>query len=582
MQENENYTDTQSTLLSFGTVTLTFLYVAFVTTHTSYWTWPSIDVLPIIERFRDSQFLLNDLYTDIGGTFTVRTYFAHFINMVSTIAGVQPAVILVYMSPIMAGTAAVALFTVSRTFGLGRMISFLAAIIPFSLSHLQPKLGLWSLDFNQTTPSALANMFILLALSAAFRNYSFVTSIFIVVATLVHPTTGIVGSILAAAALYIGSTSVRPWHKIIVPTVGCGVIAAFIFFYVPLSFSKPSQLALNSDELYHAYIQIRHPHHYDVNSWTQESILKFIEYSGLLIVLITILKQQKVSQTAFRWGLLLLLFTISMAVSHIVFTNILHNRIAIVFTPVRFFPLAWPFFSIFFFISIRHLSNKSPTTLAAIFLLASVLLLRPLTLHSAVLVCVLILVGSKWFSDWDSIQSSNRFVHYIYKFNTMILQKKYYLRFAIALGVIFFLIRIMLGAMSFKETIISEQANFNLRDSHLFKCIKDAVPEKEAIIVHPSFDSIGVRMHSRRAVYGDLVFPFNELYAGLWWERYKIVHGDTKAADVIQRFDRLNSQELQRIKHQSGVNYLIASKKHVPNTTSLCENASFVLFSLDN
>lgn len=566
----------------FAGIIVFFSGATLITRFSTFWSWPSTDVLPIIERYRNPQFLVNDLYTNIGSSFSVRTYFAWLINLLSKLFAIEPVLLFAYMIPIIAGIVALSFYVIARYFGLSQLLSVLAGVLPFALYSAQPALGLWTLGFQQAIPSALANMFIFLAISVALTQSSYLVILFLVFATLVHPTTGVLGSLLVMAALKLGVNSKLSWFHAMALSFGVSIIAATIFFLAPLHFSRNNQI-LNSDEFYHVYVQIRHPHHYDPAAWTSHSMISFLFYFAALVVSLITLKLQNMKDPFLKWGIVVACFVASMVLGHILFVNVFHTHAAVVFTPVRFAPLAWPFFLLLFLASLRNLANRSSSIFLAILLSCMFLFtLDAITLKNLFIASILICFGSLY--TMTSLfpkkldQRINSFVQKFWETSCKSIP---------AANVIEIIMLVLFGTWallelnSYIQNVDRERTLLDQKDSAWFRCIQQMTPQTAQIIVHPAADSIAVRVKGNRAVFGDGVFPFNEKYVSEWWSQYRMVHDDTPIDEIGFRFDRLDSKALQNIANRSGAHFAIIDKKR-STFKALCKNSKFVLVSLDH
>lgn len=491
---------------------------------THYWTWSSIDILPIIARFRDPNFLVNDLYTNINGGFSARTYFAHTIDWLSQLVQTEPALLLSYLNPVIFGLAGLGLYLLALGFQLPAWLAAITTVIILTNVIPQPTLGAWRFVVNQTVPAWVATSLIVVAAAGAQRKRLLATTLALLLATLAHPTTTLLATPLLGAFYVLdqktGWSPARLKHFLV--SFGVISLVIIIFFLIPgrQSFVGQTISALSTQLFYDMFVVIRHPHHYDALAWPTQAWLNMAYYGLAWLIVLIALYRHKADWSIRMSALITVLFGAIMLVSHILLVNLIHSRPIMILSPIRLVGLIWPFFMIYTVVALYLiLKNSSPP------------------------------IQVKFPTD------SHRF--------TLMLV-------AVAL------VGLIIQGRQFSQKILAEKTRFEDQHRAFFNCVDQTVPKDQAVILHPRFDSVLFRMIGKRTVYGDDVFPFNEQMAGLWWQQYTAVHGKTKIFDLANRYDRLTTQDFRRIFKESGGSYFLILRANDLGET-VCQTPNFRL-----
>lgn len=476
---------------------------------THYWTWSSIDILPIIARFRDPNFLPNDLYTNINGSFSARTYFAHAIDWLASLFQTEPALLLAYLSPVIFALAGLGLYLLALGFQLPALLAALATVIILANIIPQPTLGQWGFVANQTVPAWVAASLIVVTAAAALRKRLFAMTLTLILATFVHPTTTLLATPLVGVFYVLDQKtgwSASRFKQWLIPLGVIGLIT-IAFFFIPSRKALVGQTipALSTNLFYDMFVVIRHPHHYDAFFWPKKDWLKMAYYGSVWLIVLIALYRHKANWLIRMSALVTFLFGAIMLIGHILFTNLIHIRPIIILSPIRLVSLIWPFFIIFTTVALYLTLKPSPPAI-----------------------------------QWPSIR----------------------LGWLKSLFIVIGVIILIAYSRQFSQKILAEKTRLEDQHRAFFRCVDQTIPEDQAVILHPSFDSVLFRVIGQRAVYGDDVFPFNEQLAALWWQQYTTVHGETKVFNLADQYNRLTESDLMRISRESGVAYFLVWKNN--------------------
>ena len=230
------------------------------------------ELLPLIFRAIDSDYLINDFYVNSTAEFGIRFYYVRLIALAAAVAPVEaiyPALVLLSY----AGVSLVTVFAVRDVTGssVGAMIaaSASAAIIPFHLGNDA------ALTFPVPNPARVAMPFCLLALWFGIRGKPTRAALISVPAIAIHAVLGVeAGAIALTAAL--ARRLIAPSGRsarlralaapdlIRASAVLAGAAAAL--WIIPASLSG-ALAAMETSDFTRIYVYGRHPHHLVPSSW---------------------------------------------------------------------------------------------------------------------------------------------------------------------------------------------------------------------------------------------------------------------------------------------------------------------------
>ena len=219
--------------------------------------------LPIILRFIDSDYLVNDFFVNAATEFGPRFYYGHAVALLAAHAPLPLVAGVLWLSTFIALALVTAFaaksLTGSATGGMVAVVLVASPTFPFDLG------GTYLFD-PYLTPRFVAWPFALFALWKGVENEPVKASVASVPAVAFHPQVGLEVAVLALVAATVRritpmagrrEVSLRPFLS-----VGLGLLVtglAALLWIVP-SISTGAVLALQTDEFMRIHAYFRHPH----------------------------------------------------------------------------------------------------------------------------------------------------------------------------------------------------------------------------------------------------------------------------------------------------------------------------------
>jgi hypothetical protein len=513
----------------------------------SAWQYPVVDSFPLIERLLDPTFLTNDFYTNTFSQFSPRLVTAKIIIWCANITDQDY-------------TDIVAVANIIRIwlYGIGLYFLFLAlsdkktALIAFSFSALSflsmPFLPAWwpvTFDFTSSNIALVTAMFAWVYAVKAKVHTSFVL---LTITACLHPVVGL-HSMFIAILIYI---SIHGWKSLINLLGSISIYPFAIAFAAVILFNYFSyEQVLSKARFIEINAQYRHAHHF---IFSHMDIQKWISTLLMCSICIAIFLWLKSRNEQDKLTVPVLIYSATMILLGLFFTDLYPTRFMVSFIPMRAFPILVPIiilaiaklaiyewkelnFINFYLLFLPFLPYSQVGLTWYIFPDSHELIL-PLLITLAV--CLIIVFNHL---GWLRYSAINKFIGSTFKQSS--------------LGI--FILPIALAALVL--AIIKFEINIPTLDSspEIYSWVNVNVPKNDVIITElNAADNQKLRLLARRAVVVSKDFPFNELFFEDWYQKYSDIYIDRDNARG--RIDALDTASLNLLLDKYQVQILIRSQ----------------------
>ena len=326
-----------------------------------------VEQFPIIERFRDPNFLAGDFYTDSAAAFGPRYYYSLLIAVLTNAASL-PLVIFVLTC---AANLALVLVTFAATRKqLGATAAGAAIAAALAVTNSSFPLGLAAyLRFESFQPASLAVPLSLLGFVwlAEGKRYAAVGSFF--AATLFHPLIGTQIALIAYASCAIADLAARkPVNNLLTYIPSGALFAALLFVAWVLPGLSNRETPISSEEFFSILPAFRSPHHYLATNFPfshYRELAAFVAAMAVLAVQVRRIAAQSVLRTRL---LIATAIVLALCAASFILVDGLHNRMAASSQVFRALLLVkWAGFLLFGAVAGRWLSTGRPLLMAAPF-----------------------------------------------------------------------------------------------------------------------------------------------------------------------------------------------------------------------
>ena len=148
-----------------------------------------LEQLPIVLRFIDNNYLINDFFTNVSTSFGPRYYFA---NIIATLSRVSSLPAVYFLLTILSNCAiAIITFLFARDlFNKSSFAGIFAVLVVMTVNSF--RLGYVSrIHLNYLVPASLATPFVLLSIMVGFREKPIASSFIAGFAAIIHPLLGL-------------------------------------------------------------------------------------------------------------------------------------------------------------------------------------------------------------------------------------------------------------------------------------------------------------------------------------------------------------------------------------------------------
>ena len=510
------------------------------------WQYPVIDGFPLIERLLNSQYLVNDFYTNTFKEFSPRLASAKAVVWLSLALNMDYQSIVAYSNIIRIWLYGIGLYLLFINIA-GKSV----ALIAFSFSALSflsmPFLPAWWPITYDLTSSNIALVFAMFAWVYALRSQVQLTFLLLTGAVVIHPVVG-VQALIISIMLYLVRNS---WGDLLnlfkMPSVypfAFVFTLGFLFNYLSYQQVLPDQefIAING--------HFRHGHHFifshmEIEKWLS-TIFMIIACLGITLYLKKTGSSDKESITYIVIGYATLMTCLSY-----LFAELYPTRFMISFIPMRGFPILVPILVLAFArLAYDQWKNRKYSHFLLLFLpflpynhvgLTWYLLpdYHELALPMLLTSLVLIIIIMDHFNVYIFKPVDNIFYKIIDQASMAVLI------FPISMAAL------LLAIVRFDINIPSFDNN-----PKLYQWITDNTAQDDVILAElHAANNQKLRLLSQRAVIVSKDFPFNELFYRQWYQRYTDVY---QHRDIARgRIDTLSEDELNSIMDKYSANILL-------------------------
>jgi len=327
-----------------------------------------VEQFPIIERFRDPNFIVGDFYTDSAVQFGPRFYYSHLVSFLTKVAPL-PVVIFVLTCVVNFGLALVTFLAVRLR--LGATAAGAATAAALAVTNSSFALGLAGyLRFESFQPASIAIPLGLLGFLwlADAKRYAAAGAFF--AASLSHPLIGLEVALIAYISCALADlVESEPFSKLLryVPS-GLLFCALFAAAWVLPSLST-EHVRMSSEEFFSIIPAFRSPHHY---LGTTFPLSHYREVAAFVAAMALLAFQLRKGAGQSALGSRLIIATavvLVMCAASLILVDSLHNRLA---TGAQIFRMLmvvkWAGFILFGAAAGRWLATGRPLPVAAPFL----------------------------------------------------------------------------------------------------------------------------------------------------------------------------------------------------------------------
>jgi hypothetical protein len=496
------------------------------------WQYPFNDSFPLIERILDSDFLVNDFYTNTFTEFSPRLMLSQVIASISQITNIHYTEVIAFLNIIRIWCYGLALYFLFKT-----LTDNNTALVAFSFSALSflsvPFLPAWWPISYDLTASNIALVFSMLAWSLVLRNKINSTFLILTISVYFHPLVGLHGLIISLI-LYISFNGfhnfLELFKKPLLYLSGAVFFTAFMSIY--LSFEQ----VISDQQFIKINGEFRHAHHYflghmDIEKW----IFTIALAMSSLFITKKVIKSNQLTNTIYA----IIGFSVAMVVLGYIFIELLPTRFMYSLIPMRTFPILVPIIVLSMAVlATNRLDNKDYLSFFVLFLpfipynhLGLTWYLLP-NQHEVMLPFIMALFSIS-FSFFSSIYPNttkpiNTRLGKIYNYKNI--------------GLVILPIAIVSLFISIYrfEIIIPKIKS----EPPIYKWLNTQTLKKDIIVSEiNAANNQKIRLVSRRAVVVSKDFPFNENFYQQWYERYKALylHRDEARGNIDSlRPDKLN------------------------------------------
>ena len=326
-----------------------------------------VEQFPIIERFRDPNFLVGDFYTDSAAEFGPRYYYSLLLSLLTSAASL-PFVILVLTC---AANLALVLVTFAATRRqLGATAAGAAIAAALAVTNSSFPLGLAAyLRYESFQPASLAVPLSLLGFVwlTEGERYAAVGSFF--AATLFHPLIGTQIALIAYASCAIADLAARkPVNNLLGYIPSGALFAALLFVAWVLPGLSNRESPISSEEFFSILPAFRSPHHYLATNFPFSHYRELAAFVAAMAVL-AVQARHIAARSVLRTRLLIATaIVLTLCASSFILVDALHNRMAASSQVFRALLLVkWAGFLLFGAVAGRWLTTGRPLLMVAPF-----------------------------------------------------------------------------------------------------------------------------------------------------------------------------------------------------------------------
>lgn len=569
----------------FGMITTLLFYAG-------YGVGDHIEQLPIILRSLNSNYLLNDFFTNASTKSVARLGYSQFIAI---LAGSEQNLPTVFLILTLVSNVAISFITYTFAGNLFRSskVGIWASALTMSVSTFS--LGWWSQIYQTTLiPSAVAIPFILGSIYYLMQDKIVMAILLGNIASLFHPLFGLEISVLAFATHII-------FHVVRKQKLTISTLFALLFF-IPFALislvPQMSQQQLDSNQFIYIVAHFRHPHHYIPSTF---SLFDFINAAAFLTVaVIAYRKWSKASQNPFRIiPAIIMSFVLLLCISGYVFVELIPSRLWTTAQTFRLLYIVKWLGIIFVAGEIAQLSNStqpfyvssvfSPLSLSVVTLSQSFReyfeqhgfhrLAKILNPPLVLVVAIFFIVASK--ISILSIMCLAVYLFLIFTFDE--LPNK--LSLVVSAGIL-----VAIGAFYFYPNYLTnteQQTNFfeikpeiGADGVSVARFARENTPEQSVFLTPPQFGQF--RLLANRAIVVDFkAFPFYDAGIEEWYERITTCYGDSSlrgfamVEELDENYRTMNDHDLVALQEKYNFDYAILYRDTPTNFDVLFQNTTY-------
>jgi hypothetical protein len=511
------------------------------------WQYPVNDSFPLIERLLNSNFLLNDFYTNTFSEFSPRLMLAKIVVGVSQLTGIHYTDVIAYGNIFRIWVYGIALYLFFLS-----LSDYKTALIAFGFSALSflsmPFLPAWWPVTYDLTASNTSLLFAMLAWACTVKGHINSTFILLTIAVYFHPLAGLHG-LLISLMLYFASFDLKSFYALLKqPLIYIsGALFAIVFLSIYLSFDQ----VISDERFIDINGRFRHGHHYffqhmDIEKWISTIILVF------MCLYITV--KMKLKTNISRIILTTIIFSVAMIVLNYVFIELFPSRFAYSLTPMRAFPILVPMVILSIaLLAMQKFKEKDYISFYILFIpflpykqLGLTWYLLP-NYHEVVLPTIAAI-----FSITFALLS-RRCSNILKPVNNVIVKFIPYGNIAVAILPVAF-VSLLLSIVRFEIKIPSLKT-----EAPIYQWLNDNTSNTDVIISElNAANNQKIRLIARRAVVVSKDFPFNEKFYEQWYRRYKDIYVERDKARG--HVDALSANRLNDISDRYSATILLRSK----------------------
>ncbi len=551
-----------SFLLLIGTLVSCYNY-QFV----SMW---QIDMLPMIYREVNPQYLTNDFFTNSSQLFNEDFVFASFIGFLATIIGIPLVVFLLTLSSNIG--IAVAAYLSAKDLSKGsKAMGLWAAVLFLSIRTFQwgNRAELFRFDL---TPEQLIMPFLILCVWQGLKQNIRKVGIYAALASIIHPLSGPgIGGIMLLQILigkiYRKEFKKRDWKEFLIAGSFISVPALIHAFQYLTSFNY--QMA---DRLFIEIMNVRFPHHYLPSTFLKdEKLIIGVVFLGLSFYAWKRLKKWEIVDNSTFQSLwitsLVLLFFCFLGW---LFAEVFPNRFIITLQLWRFLTILKIIgiisLSLFFGHSILKVKNKSLGFSGKLLLVLIVVFLFYLSIDYKLLFLIAILLLS------------------------LLLNRKLFGMVSILLlfGILH---NNLLSFSSETPSYFSYfKVNYRISDLHdaeadIAKFIKENTPNDSRLLCGPRNGRLRI-LANRALVIEGFGIPMNDKGMEEWWSRLNQVYNRNSnrplnhIRETEVNYNRLQDDDFYELRKKYNFDYVLVKANHKSELKELYQNSYFKLLEI--
>lgn len=564
------------------------------------------EMLPVIYRIMDPEYLSNDLFTNGSALFNEDYWFSKFIIFLSQWSSLPVVFFGLNILANIASTLA-AFFTARYLFKNNNLAGILAVVLVLCVMTMRLGYGSPPIRANFIA-SHLVRPLLYFAIYMAFRQKPIAVALLAAVASLVHPLEGpgTGGILLAAMTLVCIWQGERNLKKYLAIGAGFLIVLAAALVYVIPYFEQSSQGI--PDELFMEINLFRFPHHYlpSVFLTATELILGFSFIAAVALATFFAKPSTLDSKP---------IHTTFVSISGILVTLCLLGYLFVEVWPTRIWLIAqtWRFLYIFKWIGQLMLAGWIAQLIVQKGALKGVVAWLSTIVPPATLLCLVLdrLSAKKTSKVWPALQLAVIALIAHLSGNLMKTQIPLFILLSVLAVVLFLLPRrahyaswglLSMGIIAlnlwnpasdnangkglyakgyFRPIIYAEQHNYKTRT--MCEYIKENTA-KNSVLMVPAPLGV-VRILAERALFVDLSIPMEDHAMSEWFERMKMQYKmpeeeiGTLRDYNLMRID-LSDEELLDIQKEYALDYVITRAEHPTDFKVLFENPDFKLLRL--